>query len=137
MKGMKFFSAVLMAVFVFAGSSVGAYDGSLPDDTMYIGDVTKVDVAGRTMEISVRFEKAPKTFAIQLQPECYVMTAKRGEFSKFADLKPGTLVSVYGWQKDGKWLARRIDTWNPNDYMIKRLEADAKAGVYFKSENVE
>ncbi|MBI5185471.1 MAG: hypothetical protein HZA01_07070 [Nitrospinae bacterium] len=138
MKGVKLFAAALIAAFGIAASSPAwAYDGSLPDDTMYIGDVTKVDAKSKTMEIKTRFEKTPKTFNISLQPECYVHTAKRGEFSKFADLKAGTLVSVYGWQKDGKWMARRIATWDPNDYLIKRLEEDAKAGVYFKSENVE
>lgn len=138
MKGIKILTAVLIAVFgLTVASSVGAYDGSLADDTMYIGDVTKVDAKSKTMEIKTRFEKAPKTFTLNLQPECYVQTAKRGEFSKFADLKVGTLVSVYGWPQGGKWMARRITTWDPSDYLIKRLEADAKAGVYFKSENVD
>lgn len=138
MKSIKIFTAVLIAAFgLIVASSVGAYDGSLPDDTMYIGDVTKVDAKNKTMEVTVRFEKKAQTFKINLQPECYVHTAKRGVFSKFADLKTGTLVSVYGWPVGDKWMARRITTWDPNDYLIKRLAADAKAGVYFKSENVK
>lgn len=138
MKGINFLAAVLIAAFGFTvASSVGAYDGSLPDDTMYIGDVTKVDAKSKTMEVTTRFEKKPQTFKINLQPECYVHTSKRGEFSKFADLKVGTLVTVYGWPQGDKWMARRIAIWDPSDYLIKRLEADAKAGVYFKSENVE
>jgi len=136
-KGRLYLAALLVAFSFALAPMAGAYDGSLPDDTMYIGDVTKTDVKNRTMEVKIRFEKKPQTVKIHLQPECYVMTAKRGVFSKFKDLKVGTLVSVYGWPKDGKWLARRIDTWDPNDYMIKRLAADAKAGVYFKSEKVD
>ncbi len=138
MKMTRFLALLVGFAVALAGlTTAQAYEGSLPDDTMYVGDVTKVDAKNRTMEIKIRFEKKPQTFTLHLQPECYVMTAKRGVFSKFKDLKVGTLVSVYGWPKDGKWLARRIDTWDPNDYLMKRLAADAKAGVYFKSEQVD
>ncbi len=137
MKGTKLLGLIAGLAFAFtAVSSAGAYDGSLPDDTMYLGDVVKVDAKNKILTIKTRFEKSPKTYTLHLQPECYVMTAKRGIFSKFADLKAGTLVSVYGWPKDGKWWARRIDVWNPQDYLIKRLQADVKAGVFYKHEQL-
>jgi len=140
LKGVKFLAVSILAVFGFVvASTAGAYDGSLPDDTQQIGDVTMTNPSNHTMQIKTRFEKTAKTYNITLQPECYVMKAtgkNKGQFSHFADLKTGTLVAVYGWMKDGKWMARRIDILDPNDYLVKRLAADAKAGVYYKSEQV-
>jgi len=49
-------------------------------------------------------------------------------------LKKGDLIAAYGWYRNGKWNARRIDILDKNNYLIKRLAADAKAGFYYKHE---
>lgn len=126
---MVFVPAVSMKA--FAGeSAVG--NGSSIDDALQIGEITAL--GDRQVTISTRFEKAAKTFTLHLLPECYVMTAKRADFKKFSELKKGDLIAAYGWNKGGKWNARRIDILDPNDYLVKRLADDAKAGVFFKHE---
>ena len=137
----KYLSVVVASLFVlsFAGA-VFSYDGSLPDDTAYIGVIKGIDRGARVITLETRFEKTPKTYKLNMQDECKILikTTKdpslRGAFVKLADLKEGTLVNAYGWTKDGKWLARKIQILNPDDYMVKRLEADAKAGVFFGHE---
>ncbi|MDH4183384.1 MAG: hypothetical protein OEV92_04115 [Nitrospinota bacterium] len=111
-------------------SAVG--NGSSINDALQIGEITAL--GDRQVTISTKFEKAAKTFTLHLLPECYVMTAKRADFKKFSELKKGDLIAAYGWNKGGKWNARRIDILDPNDYLVKRLADDAKAGVYFKHE---
>ncbi|MBI3583855.1 MAG: hypothetical protein HY096_07890 [Nitrospinae bacterium] len=136
----KYLSIIVASLFVLSSGAAFSYDGSLVDDTSYIGTITKIDRGARVIELTTKFEKTPKTWKLNMQDECQiqVMTTKdpseRGAFKKFAELKEGTLVNVYGWPKDGKWLARKISILNPDDYMVKRLEADAKAGVFFGHE---
>lgn len=107
-------------------------NGSTINDTLQIGTVTKI--GDRVVDIATKFEKKSKNYTLHLLPECYVMTANRGVFMKFKELKKGDLIAAYGWNKGGKWNARRIDVLNTNDYLIKRLAMDAKAGVYYKHE---
>jgi len=71
---------------------------------------------------------------LKLHADAYVMESDKGVFSKFAELKKGQLVAVYGWNKDGTYVARRIVILNPDNYLIKRLDADAKSGVFYKHE---
>lgn len=131
---------IYLAVAVCVGFSFSAQfasagvlgNGSAITDTMQIGEITSI--GDRQLTIKTKFEKEAKTYTLHLLPECYVMTADRGQFKKFKELKKGNLIAAYGWHKDGKWNARRIDILNPNDYLIKRLAADAKAGVYMKHE---
>lgn len=106
--------------------------GSQITDCLQIGEIASL--GDRQLTIKTKFEKEPKTYTLHLHPECYVMTAKRGVFKKFKELKKGDLVAAYGWYKDGKWNARRIDILDPNDYLVKRLAMDAKAGAYYKHE---
>ena len=113
-----------------AESAVG--NGSAITDTLQIGEIA--ELGNRQVTIKTKFEKTAKTYTLHLLPECYVMTAKRGEFKKFSELKKGDLIAAYGWFKDGKWNARRIDVLDTNDYLVKRLDSDAKAGVYYKHE---
>ncbi|MGK7345129.1 MAG: hypothetical protein ACNS63_04910 [Candidatus Nitrospinota bacterium M3_3B_026] len=107
-------------------------NGSSKTDTLYVGEIK--DIGNRQLTIATKFEKKSKSYDLYLHPECYVMTAKRGVFKKFKELKKGDLIAAYGWYKDGKWHARRIDILDPNDYMVKRLAKDAKAGAYYKHE---
>lgn len=107
-------------------------NGSAITDTMQIGTITSL--GDRKLDIQTKFEKNSKKYSMVMHPEGYVMTALRGEFKKFKELKKGDLIAAYGWYRDGKWTARRIDILDPNDYLIKRLAADAKAGVYYKHE---
>lgn len=137
----KYLSIIVASMFVLSFTGVVfSYEGSLPDDTAYIGTITKIDRGGRVIELTTKYEKAPKTWKLNMQDECQiqVMTStdpsERGAFKKLSELKEGTLAIVYGWTKDGKWLARKISILNPNDYLVKRLESDAKAGVYFGHE---
>lgn len=136
----KYLSIIVVSLFVLSSGVAFSYDGSLPDDTAYVGTISKIDRGGRVIELATKFEKTPKTWKLTMQDECQiqVMTTKnpseRGAFKKFAELKEGTLAIVYGWPKDGKWLARKISILNPDDYLVKRLEADAKAGVFFGHE---
>lgn len=136
----KYLSIIVVSLFVLSSGVAFSYDGSLPDDTAYIGAISKIDRGGRVIELTTKFEKTPKTWKLNMQDECQiqVMTTKnpseRGAFKKFAELKEGTIAIVYGWPKDGKWLARKISILNPDDYLVKRLEADAKAGVFFGHE---
>ncbi|MDH5643713.1 MAG: hypothetical protein OEY63_05875 [Gemmatimonadota bacterium] len=106
--------------------------GSALTDTLQVGVITKL--GNKQVTIKTEFEKKAKTYTLHLLPECYVMTAKRGDFKKFSELKKGNLIAAYGWFKDGKWNARRIDILDRNDYLVKRLDRDAKDGVYFKHE---
>ena len=127
--GMVFVPA--MASKAVAGeSAVG--NGSSINDALQIGEITAL--GNGQVTIATKFEKTSQTYTLHLLPECYVMTAKRADFKKFAELKKGDLIAAYGWNKDGKWNARRIDILDKNDYLVKRLDADAKAGVFFKHE---
>lgn len=129
---------VLMAGLFVAGPLVGSSsadvlgNGSAITDTLQIGEIT--DLGDRQLTIATKFEKESKKYTLHLLPECYVMTADRAVFKKFKELKKGDLVAAYGWYKDNKWNARRIDILNPNDYLVKRLDADAKAGSFYKHE---
>lgn len=120
-----------------AGPSVGVSsaeigNGSTINDTLQVGKITAI--GNRQLTIATEFEKTSKTYTLVLLPECYVHTASRGEFKKFVDLKKGDLIAAYGWNKDNKWNARRISILDANDYLIKRLDADAKAGSFYKHE---
>ncbi|VAX25470.1 hypothetical protein MNBD_NITROSPINAE02-1166 [hydrothermal vent metagenome] len=107
-------------------------NGSDINDNLHIGKITAL--GDRQVTIATEFEKTSKSYTLDLLPECYVMTADRGVFKKFKELKKGDLIAAYGWHKDGKWNARRIDLLDRNDYLVKRLAADAKAGAYYKHE---
>lgn len=127
--------AVGLVLSAFPGSIVyaGALgNGSAITDTLQIGVIKSL--GNRQLTIQTEFEKKSKSYTLHLLPECYVMTASRGEFKKFTELKKGDLIAAYGWYKGGKWNARRIDILDRNDYLIKRLTADAKAGSYYKHE---
>ncbi len=139
MREMRIFLAVVLgAALVFTtmfAQSVSADvlgNGSAITDCLQIGKITSI--GDKQLTIATQFEKKSKNYTLHLLPECYVMTARRGEFKKFKELKKGDLIAAYGWYKDGKWNARRIDILDKNDYLIKRLAADAKAGVYYKHE---
>ncbi len=128
-----FTAGLVFATFFVQSASAGALgNGSAATDTLQIGEIKSI--GSKQVTIETRFEKSPKTYTLHLLPECYVMTAKRGKFMKFKELKKGDLIAAYGWQKGGKWNARRIDVLDTNDYLIKRLTADAKAGSYYKHE---
>ena len=127
--------AAVMAFVAFSPRNSSADvlgNGSAITDCLQVGEITSL--GDRQLTIKTKFEKESKSYTLHLHPECYVMTAKRGEFKKFKELKKGDLVAAYGWYKDGKWNARRIDILDPHDYLVKRLAADAKAGVYYKHE---
>lgn len=136
----KYLSIIVASLFILSSGVAFSYDGSLADDTAYIGKIAKIDRGARVIELKTTFEKNPKSWKLNMQDECQiqVMTTKdpseRGAFKKFSELKEGTLVIAYGWPKDGKWLARKISILNPDDYMVKRLEADAKAGIFYGQE---
>ncbi len=141
----KYLSIIVVSMFVLSFAGVAfSYDGSLADDTAYIGKISKIDRGARVIELTTTFEKTPKTWKLNMQDECQiqVMTTKdpseRGAFKKFVELKEGTLAIVYGWPGDkgntGKWLARKISILNPDDYLVKRLEADKAAGIFFSHE---
>ncbi len=129
---------LLVAGLLIAGPSVGVSsadvlgNGSAITDTLQIGEITAI--GDRQLTIATKFEKTSKTYTLVLLPECYVQEASRGGFKKFAELKKGDLVAAYGWHKDNKWNARRISILDPNDYLVKRLDADAKAGSFYKHE---
>ncbi len=128
-----FTAGLVFTTFFVQSASAGALgNGSAATDTLQIGEIKSI--GSKQVTIETRFEKSPKTYTLHLLPECYVMTAKRGKFMKFKELKKGDLIAAYGWQKGGKWNARRIDVLDTNDYLIKRLTADAKAGSYYKHE---
>ncbi len=128
-----FTAGLVFPTFFVQSASAGALgNGSAATDTLQIGEIKSI--GSKQVTIETRFEKSPKTYTLHLLPECYVMTAKRGKFMKFKELKKGDLIAAYGWQKGGKWNARRIDVLDTNDYLIKRLTADAKAGSYYKHE---
>ncbi len=128
------FAAGLFLAMPGAGSvSAGTLgNGSAISDNLQIGKIT--DIGDRQVTIATEFEKKSKSYTLHLLPECYVMTADRGVFKKFTELKKGDLIAAYGWHRDGKWNARRIDLLDRNDYLVKRLAADAKAGVFYKHE---
>jgi len=135
MRVMSVFFGILLvsAFFVVQPSYADNYgQGSHITDTLQIGVIT--NLGDRKLDIETRFEKTAKNYSMVLHPDAYVMTAKRGEFKKFKELKKGDLIAAYGWYKDGKWVARRIDLLDPNDYLVKRLAEDAKAGAYYKHE---
>lgn len=129
---------LLVAGLLIAGPSTGVSsadilgNGSHITDTLQIGEVTAI--GDRQLTIATKYEKVSKTYNMVLLPECYVQDAIRGGFKKFAELKKGELVAAYGWYKDNKWNVRKISILDPNDYLIKRLDADAKAGAYYKHE---
>ncbi len=108
-------------------------NGSDITDTLQIGKIT--GLGNRTITIKTEFEKNSKQYELHMLSNAYVMTADRGKFMKFSQLKKGDLIAAYGWFKGGKWNARRVDLLDRNDYLIKRLAADAKSGVYYKHEN--
>ena len=110
-------------------------NGSTNTDTLQIGEITAISKGKLT--IATKFEKNSKTYELHMLPDAYVMTASRGEFKKFKELKKGNLIAAYGWYKGGKWNARRIDILDPKDYLVKRLASDAKAGFYFKHERIK
>ncbi len=131
--------ACLLAIgLVFTASNAKTADagvlgnGSAITDTLQIGEITSL--GDRQVTIKTAFEKTSKTYKLDLLAECYVMTAKRADFKKFTELKKGDLIAAYGWHKDGKWNARRIDILDRDDYLVKRLAADAKAGAFYKHE---
>ena len=138
----KYLSIIVVSLFVLSGGIAFSYEGSLPDDTAYVGTITKIDRGARVVELTTKYEKTPKTWKLHMQDECQIQVkttknpSERGAFKKFSELKEGTLAEVHGWpSKDGgKWLARKISILNPADYMIKRLEADMKAGVFYGHE---
>lgn len=130
-----FIFAIGTTLLVFAANPAFAKNlgkGSVIDDNLHIGVITKL--GNKQLTISTRYEKKSKTYTMHMHPEAYVMTASRGQFKKFKELKKGTLVAVYGWYIGGKYTARRVDILDPNDYLIKRLAADAKSGFYWKHE---
>ncbi len=128
-----FFAFCLVSmVFVSRSYADRLGNGSDINDCMQLGEITKI--GNKELVITTKFEKAPKTYTLTMHPDAYVHTGDRGVFMKFSELKPGQLIAAYGWYRDGKWWARRIAVMDPNDYLIKRLAEDAKAGAYFKSE---
>jgi hypothetical protein len=130
------FVAGLLVAGPFVGfSSAELGNGSTINDTLQVGKITAI--GDRQLTIATEFEKTSKTYNLVLLPECYVMTGDRGVFKKFVDLKKGDLVAAYGWNRDNKWNARRIVILDANDYLIKRLDADAKAGSFYKHERVQ
>jgi len=106
--------------------------GSRITDTLQVGVITSL--GNRTLTMETRYEKKAQKYKMVLHPDGYVMTANRGVFKKFSQLKKGDLIAAYGWYRNGQWTARRIDLLDKNDYLIKRLASDAKAGVYYKHE---
>ena len=139
MKDLRILMAVVfvsvLAVSAFIGTSATAGvlgNGSAITDTLQIGEITSI--GNKSLKIATKFEKKSKSYSLSLLPECYVINANTGEFRKFSSLKKGELIAAYGWYRNGKWNARRIDVLDPNDYLLKRLAKDAKAGVYFKHE---
>jgi hypothetical protein len=128
-----FFAFCLVSVvFVSRSFADRMGNGSDINDCLQIGEITKI--GNRELVITTKFEKAPKTYTLTMHPDAYVHTGDRGQFMKFSELKTGNLVAAYGWYRDGKWWARRIAVMDPNDYLMKRLADDAKAGVYYKGE---
>lgn len=106
--------------------------GSAITDTLQIGVIKSI--GNRQLTIATKFEKKSKKYTLHMLPEAYVMTATRGVFKKFKELKKGDLIAAYGWYRNNKWNVRRIDILDPNDYLVKRLQKDAKAGFYYKHE---
>jgi hypothetical protein len=130
-----FVFAIGTALLVFAAAPADAVNlgkGSHKTDNLQIGVITSL--GNRQLTIKTKFEKSAKTYTMHMHPDAYVMTASRGQFKLFKELKKGNLVAVYGWYKGGKIVARRIDILDPNDYLVKRMAADAKAGFYYKHE---
>ncbi len=138
MKKINFVLATVFALGLFLGThtvpaSAGILgNGSSITDNMQIGEVVKV--GNRQLTIATKFEKKSKKYKLVLHKDGYVLTANRGEFKKFKELKKGDLIAAYGYYKGKKWQARRIDILDPNDYLVKRLAADAAAGAYYKHE---
>ncbi len=131
--GFAFVFALVATVFLAQSAVAELGNGSTNKDCLQIGTITKL--GNRELTIATKFEKDSKTYTLKLHPDAYVQTADRGVFKKFAELKTGELVAVYGWNLDGNdYVARRIVILDPNSYLIKRLESDAKAGVYYKHE---
>jgi len=137
----RYLSVLVASLFVLSsGIALAEYNGSTDEDCTYVGTITKIEKSPRAIVIKTAFEKTAKERKLILQDECQVQIqttknpADRGAFRKFADLKGGELVLVHGWPKDGKWLARKINIMNPDDYLMKRLADDAKAGVYYNHE---
>jgi len=121
------------AMFLIQPAEAGRYgNGSDAKDCLQIGVIKSI--GNRQFTLETRFEKTAKTYSITMHPKSYVLTNYRGTFKHFTDLKKGDLVAAYGYMKDGKWQARQVKILDPNHYLVKRLAADAKAGVYFKHE---
>ncbi len=132
-KGFAFVFALVATVFMAQAAVAELGNGSTNKDCLQIGTITKL--GNRELTIATKFEKASKTYTMTLHADAYVHTADRAVFKKFTDLKAGDLVAVYGWNLDGKtYVARRVSILNPDSYLVKRLEADAKAGVFYKHE---
>jgi len=130
---MVFAVALVLSAYPVSTVYAGALgNGSAITDTLQIGVIKSI--GNRKLTIQTEFEKQSKSYTLELLPECYVMTALRGEFKKFKELKKGDLIAAYGWYRGGKWNARRIDILDRNDWLIKRLTADAKSGSYYKHE---
>ncbi len=126
---------VTLAFTVQPATAKNLGNGSDITDTLQVGEIT--GLGNKVITIKTKFEKNSKKYELHMLPEAYVMTAHRGKFMKFSQLKKGDLIAAYGWFKGGKWNARRVDLLDRNNYLIKRLKADAKAGVYLKHENVK
>jgi len=132
-KGFAFVFALVSMVFLAQAAVAEMGNGSTNKDNLQVGTISKL--GNRELTIATKFEKDSKTYTMKLHPDAYVMTGDRGVFKKFTELKAGDLVAVYGWNLDGNnYVARRISILDPNSYLIKRLESDAKAGVYYKHE---
>lgn len=123
------FTTVFLAQPVLA-NNLG--NGSDPTDCLQIGKISKL--GNRQLTIKTEFEKTSKEYSFTLHADGYVMVHEGGAFKKFAELKVGDLVAVYGWNKDGQYTARRIMALSPDNYLVKRLAADAKAGFFYKHE---
>lgn len=133
--GFAFVFALVATVFLAQSAVAEMGNGSTNRDNLQVGTISKL--GNRELTIATKFEKVSKNYTLKLHPDCYVQTADRGVFKKFVELKAGDLVAVYGWNltgKDSDYVARRIMILDSNSYLIKRLEADAKAGVYYKHE---
>ena len=128
-----FFALCLVStVFLVQPAFADLSNGSTDHDCLQVGTIS--DLGNRQLTIQTKFEKDSKSYTLKLHADAYVMESDKGVFSKFAELKKGQLVAVYGWNKDGTYVARRIVILNPDNYLIKRLDADAKSGVFYKHE---
>ncbi len=127
------FTFCLMAVAFFAQPATAELgNGSTDHDTLQVGKITSL--GDRQLSVTTEFEQNAKKYSFTLHRDAYVNVHEGGAFKKFAELKVGDLVAVYGWNIDGKYVARRIMTLDANHYLLKRLAQDAKDKVYYKHE---